>query len=483
MSTVKCMLVGLILGAASTRANDVVIESFDSNGHLVATGLLPGSIATVEWASSLDGPWTNTWESLSDVLVDSNGHISVDVPMFYRVRGIANQPLVEPAVVAVGDAGNGPDDFVQFGITGEFGAVPYDFQIGKFEVTNAEYVEFLNAVDPVGTNEFALYNPKMKTEIWGGISNDVTAVAGERYVAKAGRENKPVVYVSFYDAVRFCNWLHNGALPDADTEDGAYTLLGETPVPTNGTNVLRNAGARFALPTADEWYKAAYYDPVNPGADVNGTAADYWYYPTMNDNEPLAEAPSAGTNSANFRFNAVGDVTDVGAYVNSASYHGTFDQGGNVWEISESLYGSKGIVVGDGWAGTTDFMKSRAFNYPAFRDGEFSDRGFRVARYAANRFTVTASDTADYTINTLFDPTLELVRGETYTFNIDAPGHPFWIKTAAGNGTGNAYHDGVTGNGTSNGTLTFTVPLDAPDNLHYNCQFHVPMTGTINILD
>lgn len=410
MSTIQCMLVALILGAASTRANDVVIESFDSSGHLVATDLLPGSIATVEWASSPDGPWTNTWESLSDVLVDSNGHISVDVPMFYRVRGIAEQPLVQPTVVAVGDPGNGPDDFTPFGLAGEHGAVPYDFQIGKFEVTNAEYVEFLNAVDPFGMNEFDLYNSEMNTEIWGGISNDVTAVAGKRYMAKAGRENKPVVFVSFYDAARFCNWLHNGALPGADTEDGAYALRGGTPVPTNGTNVLRNAGARFALPTADEWYKAAYYDPVNPGADVNDTA-DYWFYPTMSDEEPLAEAPSDNPNAANFRFNAVGNVTDVGVYVNAISHYGTFDQGGNVWETCESLFEfGGGAIAGDGWAGTTDFMKSDQCFYPKARHVEVSDTGFRIASYAANRFTITASDATDYTINTLFDPTLKLVR-------------------------------------------------------------------------
>lgn len=64
-----------------------VISSFSQNGSLVCTNLQPGSTATVEWASSLSGPWRNSWAGLDSVLVDSNGVIQVSVPMFYRVRG------------------------------------------------------------------------------------------------------------------------------------------------------------------------------------------------------------------------------------------------------------------------------------------------------------------------------------------------------------------------------------------------------------
>ncbi len=81
------------------------------------------------------------------------------------------------------------------------------------------------------------------------------------------------------------------------------------------------------------------------------------------------------------------------------------------------------------------------------------------------------------------NPEIELTRGKTYEFEIDAPGHPFIIKSVQGTGTGNAYDDGVANNGASNGTLTFTVPEDAPDTLFYNCEFHGSMTGTITISD
>jgi len=102
---------------------------------------------------------------------------------------------------------------------------------------------------------------------------------------------------------------------------------------------------------------------------------------------------------------------------------------------------------------------------------------------AAVTFTVTNSGATNFLIDGQPDPTLQLTRGETYTFNVNAPGHPFWIKTAQVTGTGSAYNTGVTNNGTDSGAITFTVPEAAPATLFYNCQFHAPMTGTFEIVD
>ena len=98
-------------------------------------------------------------------------------------------------------------------------------------------------------------------------------------------------------------------------------------------------------------------------------------------------------------------------------------------------------------------------------------------------FIVTNSGASDYVINGTNDPSLNLIRGFTYYFNVSAPGHPFWIKTAAVTGTGSAYSSGVTNNGTQTGILTFQVPFDAPTNLYYICQIHGSMSGSINISD
>ena len=107
---------------------------------------------------------------------------------------------------------------------------------------------------------------------------------------------------------------------------------------------------------------------------------------------------------------------------------------------------------------------------------------------SSGKFTVTASGSTAYVFNgsgTISDsnPTLYLTRGQTYEFDVDANGHPFYIKTVSGTGTGNAYSDGVTNNGTASGTITFTVQMDAPDTLYYNCSNHSAMAGPIYVLD
>lgn len=81
------------------------------------------------------------------------------------------------------------------------------------------------------------------------------------------------------------------------------------------------------------------------------------------------------------------------------------------------------------------------------------------------------------------NPDFTFKRGETYEFNVNTPGHPLLIKSVQSTGTENAFNDGVTNNGASTGTITFTVPTDAPDSLFYNCEFHGSMTGTITIID
>src|SRR5262245_26831386 len=99
---------------------------------------------------------------------------------------------------------------------------------------------------------------------------------------------------------------------------------------------------------------------------------------------------------------------------------------------------------------------------------------------ASTTFQVSNNSDTSYRIDGANNPTLNLTRGETYIFNINASGHPFFIKTTNIAGTSNAFNTGVTGNGTDVGTLTFVVPLNAPASLHYNCQFHSSMNGAIN---
>ena len=140
-----------------------------------------------------------------------------------------------------------------------FGSVGYQYGIGRYEVTNAQYAEFLNAV--AATDSYSLYNPNMGGSTHGGITQSGSP-GSYTYGLKAGMGNKPVVFVSFWDSLRFANWLHNGqptgAQDTTTTEDGAYTLDGYTG--DDGSWIERNYGATIFLPSEDEWYKAAYFD-------------------------------------------------------------------------------------------------------------------------------------------------------------------------------------------------------------------------------
>lgn len=98
-------------------------------------------------------------------------------------------------------------------------------------------------------------------------------------------------------------------------------------------------------------------------------------------------------------------------------------------------------------------------------------------------FTVSNQSNSSYRVNSVLDPTLTLVRGCTYTFNISASGHPFVIKTVREAGSDNAYDNGIVGNRTEIGTMTWTVQLGTPDLLYYVCEIHSAMSAPINIID
>ena len=101
----------------------------------------------------------------------------------------------------------------------------------------------------------------------------------------------------------------------------------------------------------------------------------------------------------------------------------------------------------------------------------------------AAALNVSAPDMTAYVIDGVSNPDLTFCRGSTYVFAINAPGHPFYIKSVQGTGTANAYDSGVTGNGATSGNLTFAVPSGAPATLYYDCSIHAPMTGVIHIVN
>lgn len=215
------------------------------------------------------------------------------------------------------------------------GAVNYEYNIGKYMVTAAQYCEFLNAVAAI-SDTYGLYDELM-WESEEGCKIQRTLDSGfYRYSVTSDRANRPVNSVEWSDAARFANWLHNGqptGPPDSSTtEDGAYNL-----VDNSSRTVSREHDWKWAIPSEDEWYKAAYHKN-------DGNTGNYYMYPTSSDDPPSNRLvdPDLG-NNANFYQNnnyTIGGpywTTEVGAFENSPSPYGTFDQGGNLFELNETL--------------------------------------------------------------------------------------------------------------------------------------------------
>lgn len=111
--------------------------------------------------------------------------------------------------------------------------------------------------------------------------------------------------------------------------------------------------------------------------------------------------------------------------------------------------------------------------------------GMQAHAGTPNSSTVVNNGMSSWTINGQTNPALTLLRGQTYEFVMQSvsAAHPFNINTANTTGSANLYNNGVTNNSaTGTQTLTFVVPNDAPDSLHYNCGNHAAMNGPITIM-
>jgi formylglycine-generating enzyme required for sulfatase activity len=214
------------------------------------------------------------------------------------------------------------------------------------------------------------------------------------YTVKLDMGNKPVNFVNWYDAARFTNWLHNsqptGLQTTLTTEGGAYTLSGNTGL------ITKNSTATVWLPSENEWYKAAYYDPTAAGT------GNYWLYPTQSDSQPTVgtagvngDISNPGTNVANHDdgadWNSVnGNVTTVGS-AGSYSYYGTFDQGGNVWEWNDAIlaFSRQRGVRGGSFLSNEDRLRA-SYRSSGGPSGGLNVIGFRVATVPEPSVTVLA---------------------------------------------------------------------------------------------
>lgn len=287
--------------------------------------------------------------------------------------------------VLIGDVGNATDPLTG----GLYGSVAKEYRISAYEVTNEQYTEFLNTVDSTGANPNGIYNSFMGSNGRGGISFDNLAANGSKYSVRTNMGNKPVNFVSWYDAARFSNWVHNGQR-SGGTETGAYTLNGSTGMPT------KNSKAKVWIPSLDEWYKAAYYDPTSG----SGGGDNYWRYATQSNIGPTGATANAtgdvsnpGSNVANYgRFAqwnvtnldtspTLGNLTTIGS-AGATSYYGTYDQSGNIqeWTSTSALASPTELELrGGSFNLGISLIDSGEPSFIFAPDSEGSAVGFRVA--------------------------------------------------------------------------------------------------------
>jgi formylglycine-generating enzyme required for sulfatase activity len=253
------------------------VTTIKTNGGSSPYGTYDQSGNVYEWMEAIAGSfrccrggyYASSASELSSAYRLSYNPSLNHVGLGFRVYSNGN-PNAYSNFLSVSDSNNTVD-------SNGYGGVSYGYSVCDHTVTNQEYVEFLNSVDQSGTNPNNIYTSAMSSSGRGGIVFSSGGVTGEKYSTKINMSNKPVNYINWYNAARYSNWLHNnkpiGTPSPSTTEDGAYTLSGNTGFPN------RNVSAKYFIPNENEWYKSAYYKS-------GGTSAGYWTYATSNNTAP-----------------------------------------------------------------------------------------------------------------------------------------------------------------------------------------------------
>lgn len=257
--------------------------TFDQNGNVFEIVDNPGSDQCYIYGGSYSSP-LSLLKSVTAKTSLNNPSASIGF------RLCVNSGLITNDFTTVVVSGNSPAD------TNSLGSVEYTYKIGKYPITNSEFVEFLNSVarnitkpsDITQTdwNNIWPFRTTLRTVTEqfrnGIVSNGTSPNISYSVVANFG--NKPVNCVTWYDVARYVNWLSNnkpspGTLTTDSTETGVYNL--NFTIPNVIPPSTSNGNGTYWIPSRDEWYKAAYYD-----ATKNNGSGGYWTYATRNDTVP-----------------------------------------------------------------------------------------------------------------------------------------------------------------------------------------------------
>lgn len=296
--------------------------------------------------------------------------------------------------VRVGAVGNAPwtgDGTVGDRAVGR-GGVNYEYSIGRFEVTTAQWTEFFNAAFDRPANDRLPH--LIPPDLWGAVPTAPTVSGGRRWRVPAGNEMRPVGNISWRMAAMYCNFLHNDRRTDREAFlNGAYdvgTFGYQGNVFTD--QLAHHPDARYWIPTLDEWIKAAHYDPNRPNPD--GSLGGYWRYSHSSDAPLVYGAPGILVNGQPTQANAGWEDFQgtqftilLGAYPSVRSPWGLLDVAGGASEWTEGIVRIAGFNQGrmnDGsfWGtspGPANAIDTVYFGGSTFPSSSTIDLGFRIA--------------------------------------------------------------------------------------------------------
>ncbi len=266
--------------------------------------------------------------------------------------------------VTVGNPGNPADNT---GFPKPAGSVGYEYRIGKYEISRS-MVEKANAQSAADAAPLNLSLADMT--LYGGNGPD-----------------KPATGVSWFDAARFVNYLNisTGHMPAYKFDANNTFQLWQPGDPGyDANNLFRNKDAYYFLPSMNEWYKAAFYDPVN---------GVYYDYPTGTNGGLIPVASGTAPNSAVFLQDTFAGPANI-IQAGGLSPYGTMAQGGNAAEWDETaldLVNSNPLenrgLRGDMWAATEGTL-SVSFRLGGDPIGPSPSVGFRIASVVPEPNTV-----------------------------------------------------------------------------------------------
>ncbi|NLH74344.1 MAG: formylglycine-generating enzyme family protein, partial [Verrucomicrobia bacterium] len=285
------------------------IESFNLNGELVCKGLKPGSRAAVEWAPTVNGPWSDSWTNLAGVLVEADGTIRVKVPMFYRVRGEA-QEEPPPGMVLIA-------------------AGPFQMGDSFGEGDSDEY-----PVHTVFVSAFYMDRYEVTKTLWDEVYRWAMEHGYSFENAGSGKgPDHPVHSVNWYDCVKWCNARSEkeGRVPAYYTDEAQTQVYRTGHVDLRSEWVKWNAGYR--LPTEAEWEKAARGGLEGKrfpwGDTISHNEANFYSY--WEEDHPCYEYDLSENEGCHPAYSGTWPCTSpVGSFAPNG--YGLYDMAGNVNE-------------------------------------------------------------------------------------------------------------------------------------------------------